>query len=119
MEEEPTEKLCGKHDNPLQIFCKECQVLICVVCLSVHKRHEVIPVTEAILYFQKELSVKHQEIQKKDQQLLNIFYKKQEQDGKTYKRGRKSVGNGFTDGLERRKSDSRRRNKISNRDIPV
>ena len=80
--EEIVPKLCQIHKQPKQIFCQECKEPICVGCLSAHKKHEVLPATEAIKHFKKELSENQQKIQKKDEQLLNIFYEKQEEDEK-------------------------------------
>nr|XP_056700473.1 E3 ubiquitin-protein ligase TRIM7-like [Euleptes europaea] len=42
-------KICNKHQEPLKLFCKEDQILICVVCdkSKEHKSHEVIPLEEA------------------------------------------------------------------------
>nr|XP_016846328.1 PREDICTED: zinc finger protein RFP [Anolis carolinensis] len=41
--------LCKKHQEPLKLFCKEDEILICVVCDrgKVHKAHEVVPLEEA------------------------------------------------------------------------
>ncbi|XP_062825393.1 zinc finger protein RFP-like [Anolis carolinensis] len=41
--------LCKKHQEPLKLFCKEDEVLICVVCDrgKAHKAHEVVPLEEA------------------------------------------------------------------------
>ncbi|XP_067321618.1 zinc finger protein RFP-like [Anolis sagrei] len=41
--------VCEKHQEPLKLFCKEDEVLICVVCdrAKAHKAHEVVPLEEA------------------------------------------------------------------------
>ncbi|XP_062825389.1 zinc finger protein RFP-like [Anolis carolinensis] len=43
------DRLCEKHQEPLKLFCKEDEVLICVVCdrAKAHKNHEVVPLEEA------------------------------------------------------------------------
>nr|XP_056723636.1 E3 ubiquitin-protein ligase TRIM7-like [Euleptes europaea] len=43
------ERVCQKHQEPLKLFCKEDEALICVACdlLKEHKNHEIIPVEEA------------------------------------------------------------------------
>ncbi|XP_058027659.1 E3 ubiquitin-protein ligase TRIM39-like isoform X2 [Ahaetulla prasina] len=45
---------CPKHQEPLKLFCKDHQTLICVVCdrSKEHKGHSVIPVEEAFLEYQ-------------------------------------------------------------------
>uniref|UniRef100_A0A803TB58 Zinc finger protein RFP-like n=1 Tax=Anolis carolinensis TaxID=28377 RepID=A0A803TB58_ANOCA len=42
-------RVCKKHQEPLKLFCKEDEVLICVVCdrAKAHKNHEVVPLEEA------------------------------------------------------------------------
>lgn len=38
---------CGKHQEPLKLFCKDDEVLICTSCEEEHQGHNVIPVEEA------------------------------------------------------------------------
>ncbi|XP_053149700.1 zinc finger protein RFP-like [Hemicordylus capensis] len=42
-------KICERHQEPLKLFCKDNQVLICVVCdkSREHRQHKVIPKEEA------------------------------------------------------------------------
>ncbi|XP_067319417.1 E3 ubiquitin-protein ligase TRIM7-like [Anolis sagrei] len=42
-------RVCGKHQEPLKLFCKEDNVSICVVCdrSKEHRNHTVIPMEEA------------------------------------------------------------------------
>uniref|UniRef100_G1KGD9 Zinc finger protein RFP-like n=1 Tax=Anolis carolinensis TaxID=28377 RepID=G1KGD9_ANOCA len=44
-----TERVCGKHQEPLKLFCKDDETPICCVCdrSKEHKDHTVIPVEEA------------------------------------------------------------------------
>ncbi|XP_070789491.1 E3 ubiquitin-protein ligase TRIM11-like [Pituophis catenifer annectens] len=46
--------LCPKHREPLKLFCKEHETLICVVCYlsKEHKGHSVIPAEEAFPEYQ-------------------------------------------------------------------
>uniref|UniRef100_A0A8D0BPT8 RING-type E3 ubiquitin transferase n=1 Tax=Salvator merianae TaxID=96440 RepID=A0A8D0BPT8_SALMN len=41
--------VCGKHQEPLKLFCKEDEMCICLVChlSKEHKDHNVLPVEEA------------------------------------------------------------------------
>uniref|UniRef100_A0A8C8VLB4 RING-type E3 ubiquitin transferase n=1 Tax=Pelusios castaneus TaxID=367368 RepID=A0A8C8VLB4_9SAUR len=54
--EAETEGLCGKHREPLKLFCKEDEIPICVVCdrSKEHRNHTVIPVEEAAEDFKRE-----------------------------------------------------------------
>ncbi|XP_070789481.1 zinc finger protein RFP-like [Pituophis catenifer annectens] len=49
--------LCPKHQEPLKLFCKDHQTLICVVCdrSREHKGHSVIPAEEAFQEYQIEV----------------------------------------------------------------
>uniref|UniRef100_A0A8C4Y6M6 Uncharacterized protein n=1 Tax=Gopherus evgoodei TaxID=1825980 RepID=A0A8C4Y6M6_9SAUR len=48
------ESLCEKHREPLKLFCKEDEILICLVCdrSKEHRVHTVIPTEEAAEEFQ-------------------------------------------------------------------
>ncbi|XP_010071206.1 PREDICTED: zinc finger protein RFP-like, partial [Pterocles gutturalis] len=48
-EVEGGENLCEKHQEPLKLFCKDEEKLICVVCdrSKVHREHSVVPMDEA------------------------------------------------------------------------
>ncbi|KAM6038518.1 E3 ubiquitin-protein ligase TRIM39-like [Theristicus caerulescens] len=43
------ENLCKEHQEALKLFCKDDEMLICVVCdrSKVHRNHSVVPVDEA------------------------------------------------------------------------
>ncbi|XP_034055460.1 E3 ubiquitin/ISG15 ligase TRIM25-like [Gymnodraco acuticeps] len=48
---DPVEKLedrmCPKHDKPLELFCKTDQTCVCILChVSNHKMHDVVPLKE-------------------------------------------------------------------------
>nr|XP_056700370.1 E3 ubiquitin-protein ligase TRIM7-like [Euleptes europaea] len=48
-------RVCEKHQEPLKLFCKDDDVLICTVCdrTKEHNYHEVIPIEEAAREFKK------------------------------------------------------------------
>uniref|UniRef100_A0A8D0BPI4 Zinc finger protein RFP-like n=1 Tax=Salvator merianae TaxID=96440 RepID=A0A8D0BPI4_SALMN len=49
IQEEEKRGVCGKHQEPLKLFCKEDRICICVVCdrSKEHKDHNVLPLEEA------------------------------------------------------------------------
>lgn len=39
--------ICGKHDKPLEMFCRDDQTCLCLFCTeTVHKTHNTVPVEE-------------------------------------------------------------------------
>ncbi|XP_033985491.1 E3 ubiquitin-protein ligase TRIM39-like isoform X3 [Trematomus bernacchii] len=41
------DRMCPKHDKPLELFCKTDQTLVCLLChVSDHKMHDVVPLKE-------------------------------------------------------------------------
>ncbi|RLV62348.1 hypothetical protein DV515_00019409, partial [Chloebia gouldiae] len=54
IEEEEEEEGCGKHREPLEVFCKEDGALLCAICRDsrAHRGHVVIPVEEAVREYQ-------------------------------------------------------------------
>ncbi|XP_053149351.1 uncharacterized protein LOC128343940 [Hemicordylus capensis] len=48
------ERVCERHQEPLKLFCKDDEALICVVCdrSKEHRAHNVIPVPEAAQEYQ-------------------------------------------------------------------
>uniref|UniRef100_A0A8D0DNM4 RING-type E3 ubiquitin transferase n=1 Tax=Salvator merianae TaxID=96440 RepID=A0A8D0DNM4_SALMN len=48
-QEEEKWGVCGKHQEPLKLFCKEDRICICVVCdrSKEHKDHNMLPLEEA------------------------------------------------------------------------
>uniref|UniRef100_A0A452GYS2 Zinc finger protein RFP-like n=1 Tax=Gopherus agassizii TaxID=38772 RepID=A0A452GYS2_9SAUR len=67
------ESLCEKHREPLKLFCKEDEILICLVCdrSKEHRVHTVIPTEEAAEEFQGSLQLVKHHIP--DQPLLYLF----------------------------------------------
>ncbi|XP_033985538.1 E3 ubiquitin-protein ligase TRIM21-like [Trematomus bernacchii] len=41
------DRMCPKHDKPLELFCKTDQTCVCILChVSDHKMHDVVPLKE-------------------------------------------------------------------------
>ncbi|XP_033949018.1 E3 ubiquitin/ISG15 ligase TRIM25-like [Pseudochaenichthys georgianus] len=41
------DRMCPKHDKPLELFCKTDQTCVCMLCIvSEHKMHELVPLKE-------------------------------------------------------------------------
>ncbi|KAK0149241.1 Tripartite motif-containing protein 47 [Merluccius polli] len=38
--------MCKKHDRLLELFCQTDQVCVCLVCMTDHKSHPVVPLKE-------------------------------------------------------------------------
>ncbi|XP_015283465.1 PREDICTED: zinc finger protein RFP-like [Gekko japonicus] len=51
------EMTCKRHQEPLKLFCKDDQMLICVVCdkSKEHQNHAVLPLEEAAQDYQKQI----------------------------------------------------------------
>ncbi|NWV72280.1 TRI39 ligase, partial [Malurus elegans] len=49
--------LCGRHREPLQLFCREERVLLCLVCARsrLHRLHRVVPAEEAAQEFKEQI----------------------------------------------------------------
>ncbi|NWS12263.1 TRI39 ligase, partial [Pachyramphus minor] len=56
-EEEEEEEGCGKHQEPLRVFCKEDRALLCRVCREsrAHRAHNVVPLGEARGHYEAQL----------------------------------------------------------------
>ncbi|XP_042306694.1 E3 ubiquitin-protein ligase TRIM39-like isoform X2 [Sceloporus undulatus] len=50
MRAEGKERVCGKHQEPFKLFCKDHETSICLVCdkSTEHENHKVIPLEEAL-----------------------------------------------------------------------
>uniref|UniRef100_A0ACB8EG93 Uncharacterized protein n=1 Tax=Sphaerodactylus townsendi TaxID=933632 RepID=A0ACB8EG93_9SAUR len=66
------ERVCQKHQEPLKLFCKADETLICVVCdqSQEHKDHEIIPVEEASQEFKDQFCDCVEMLQKKRKEIL-------------------------------------------------
>uniref|UniRef100_A0A8D0BY46 RING-type E3 ubiquitin transferase n=1 Tax=Salvator merianae TaxID=96440 RepID=A0A8D0BY46_SALMN len=62
IQEEEKRGVCGKHQEPLKLFCKEDRICICVVCdrSKEHKDHNVLPLEEAFKEYKSQIpSLEH------------------------------------------------------------
>ncbi|XP_074487480.1 zinc finger protein RFP-like [Sebastes fasciatus] len=58
------DRMCTKHDNPLELFCKTDQTCVCMLCHVVdHKMHDVVPLKEEYEGKKAELGKTEAEIQ--------------------------------------------------------
>ncbi|XP_074485971.1 E3 ubiquitin-protein ligase TRIM21-like [Sebastes fasciatus] len=58
------ERMCTKHDKPLELFCKTDQTCVCMLCLVLdHKMHNVVPLKEEYEGKKAELGKTEAEIQ--------------------------------------------------------
>ncbi|XP_030399679.1 LOW QUALITY PROTEIN: zinc finger protein RFP-like [Gopherus evgoodei] len=66
------ESLCEKHREPLKLFCKEDEILICLVCdrSKEHRVHTVIPTEEAAEEFQEKIQAHLQTLREEREKLL-------------------------------------------------
>ncbi|XP_032637599.1 zinc finger protein RFP-like [Chelonoidis abingdonii] len=72
VKEPETERLCEKHKEPLKLFCKEDEILICLVCdrSKEHRDHTVIPAEEAAEEFQEKIQAYLQTLREERENLL-------------------------------------------------
>ncbi|XP_054832429.1 uncharacterized protein LOC129327701 [Eublepharis macularius] len=63
---------CKKHQEPLKLFCKDDQTLICVVCdkSKEHQNHVVLPLEEAAQDYQKQIQEQLKYMRQEKEQLL-------------------------------------------------
>ncbi|XP_062282578.1 E3 ubiquitin-protein ligase TRIM39-like [Scomber scombrus] len=60
----PEDKMCMKHDKPLELFCKTDQTFVCMLCSVLdHKSHDVVPLKEEYEGKKAELGKTEAEIQ--------------------------------------------------------
>ncbi|XP_078022844.1 E3 ubiquitin/ISG15 ligase TRIM25-like isoform X2 [Epinephelus lanceolatus] len=58
------DRMCTKHDKPLELFCKTDQTCVCMLCtVSDHKTHDVVPLKEEYEEKKAELGKTEAEIQ--------------------------------------------------------
>ncbi|XP_028657183.2 tripartite motif-containing protein 16-like isoform X1 [Erpetoichthys calabaricus] len=63
------EKLCGKHRNPLELFCKTDETCICVLCVATgHRNHETVELETEREEKEKQLGVTRNEIRRRLQE---------------------------------------------------
>ncbi|XP_053146293.1 zinc finger protein RFP-like [Hemicordylus capensis] len=70
--EEGEERACEKHREPLKLFCKNHEGLICVVCdrSKEHRNHTVIPLEEAYEEYKDQICSLLQTLRKKEGKML-------------------------------------------------
>ncbi|KAL8213182.1 UNVERIFIED_CONTAM: hypothetical protein K2H54_061162 [Gekko kuhli] len=73
-------RLCEKHQEPLKLFCKDDEALLCVVCgrSKEHKDHEVVPLEEAAQENKTPLEAGKGSFCEKHQKPLKLFCKNDE-----------------------------------------
>ncbi|XP_042306685.1 zinc finger protein RFP-like isoform X2 [Sceloporus undulatus] len=64
--------ICEKHQEPLKLFCKEDETLICVVCdrSKEHQNHQVVPVEEATKEYKFLIGIQLQLLRRKREKIL-------------------------------------------------
>ncbi|XP_033985559.1 zinc-binding protein A33-like [Trematomus bernacchii] len=62
------DRMCTKHDKPLELFCKTDQTCVCMLChVSDHKMHDVVPLKEGYEGEKAELETETQQMIQKRQ----------------------------------------------------
>ena len=89
--EEPVQRLCPKHHQQLNLFCTECEETICPNCLLYHKKHEILPINDAVTEISKEIEKRDAGIQAKQQEILNYLDKEEESGGSRVKKVEKQM----------------------------
>ncbi|XP_033944023.1 E3 ubiquitin-protein ligase TRIM21-like [Pseudochaenichthys georgianus] len=65
------DRMCPKHDKPLELFCKTDQTFVCLLChVSDHKMHDVVPL-------EKEYGEKKVKLWKTEAEIEQIIQKRQ------------------------------------------
>nr|XP_056722149.1 E3 ubiquitin-protein ligase TRIM7-like [Euleptes europaea] len=66
------ERVCQKHQKPLELFCKDDEAPICVVCdqSQEHKDHKIIPVEEASQEYKDQFCNCMERLQKEKEDIL-------------------------------------------------
>ncbi|XP_032998389.1 zinc finger protein RFP-like [Lacerta agilis] len=67
-------RVCVQHQEPLKLFCKEDEALICLVCdrSKEHKEHQVIPLEEASEEYKGEIC-RHLKILRKERKEIQAY----------------------------------------------
>ncbi|NXK90496.1 TRI27 protein, partial [Formicarius rufipectus] len=74
MQEEDGEEGCEKHQEPLKVFCKEDQALLCGVCREsrAHRAHTVLPVQDALRDYKEQILARLQTLREDRDKLLEF-----------------------------------------------
>ncbi|XP_023692223.2 E3 ubiquitin-protein ligase TRIM21-like [Paramormyrops kingsleyae] len=69
------DRMCKKHERPLQLFCKQDQMCVCVLCTETeHEKHDTVPVEREWAVRKNQVGVTGTEIQ----QMIQVRLKKVE-----------------------------------------
>ncbi|NXG25241.1 TRI27 protein, partial [Grallaria varia] len=73
-EEEEREEGCQKHQEPLELFCREDRALLCGVCREsrAHRAHEVLPAGEALRGYKEQILARLQTLRDDRDKLLEL-----------------------------------------------
>ncbi|XP_054834156.1 zinc finger protein RFP-like [Eublepharis macularius] len=65
--------VCETHEEPLKLFCKDDEALICLVCdrAKEHRQHNVVPVAEAFQEYQERIKAQWKSLKKERDHLVN------------------------------------------------
>ncbi|XP_076008886.1 E3 ubiquitin/ISG15 ligase TRIM25-like [Genypterus blacodes] len=66
------DRVCKKHDKMFELFCKNDQVCVCVMCTE-HKAHDTVPLEEEYVEKNAQLDKKKAEVRKMIQERQQIF----------------------------------------------
>ncbi|XP_048827651.1 E3 ubiquitin-protein ligase TRIM21-like [Brienomyrus brachyistius] len=69
------DRMCKKHERPLELFCRQDQLCVCVLCTETeHERHDTVPVERECAVKKNQVGVTGTEIQ----QMIQVRLKKVE-----------------------------------------
>ncbi|XP_068034543.1 E3 ubiquitin-protein ligase TRIM7-like [Anomalospiza imberbis] len=73
-EEEEEEEGCRRHQEPLEVFCKEDGALLCAICREsrAHRAHTVLPVPEAVREYKEQIQDRLQTLKDGRDKLLEL-----------------------------------------------
>ncbi|KAL8213103.1 UNVERIFIED_CONTAM: hypothetical protein K2H54_060729 [Gekko kuhli] len=60
LEEADGRGVCQRHQEPLTLFCKDSEVLLCTSCEKEHQDHNIVPVEEAAQELKKQMAKERQ-----------------------------------------------------------
>ncbi|XP_044838442.1 zinc finger protein RFP-like isoform X1 [Mauremys mutica] len=68
------DRVCGKHQEALKLFCEEDQTPICVVCdrSRAHRTHTVVPIQEAAQEYKPKIQTQLKTLRKEREKLLGL-----------------------------------------------
>ncbi|NWH68311.1 TRI41 ligase, partial [Geococcyx californianus] len=65
---------CTKHQEPLNVFCKDDEAFVCVICREsrAHRSHAMLPVHEAVQEYQGQIQAHLESLKEERDKLLGI-----------------------------------------------